>query len=81
MMNTAEIKLKLFREINMLDQNKLEQVYGLLFNFLNKENDTEEWNSLSKSQQNGLLEAINELDSSEGTDHKSIMDKYRSKSV
>ncbi|NRT11898.1 hypothetical protein [Flavobacterium sp. 14A] len=78
-MSTAEIKLKLFREIDTLDQSKLEQVYGLLFNFLNKENDTEEWNSLSQMQQSGLLEAIEELDSSEGIDHQSIMDKFRKK--
>jgi len=78
-MSTAEIKLKLFREIDNLDKSKLEQVYGLLFNFLNKENDTEEWNSLSHRQQNGLLEAIDDLDSSDGIDHKSIMDKFREK--
>ena len=78
-MSTAEIKLKLFREIDTLDKSKLEQVYGLLFNFLNKENDTEEWNSLSQMQQSGLLEAIEELDSSEGIDHQSIMDKFRKK--
>jgi hypothetical protein len=35
----------------------------LLFNFLNKENDTEEWSLLSKNQQNGLLEAIDEFNS------------------
>ena len=78
-MSTAEIKLKLFREIDTLDQSKLEQVYGLLFNFLNKENDTEEWNSLSQMQQSGLLEAIEELELSESIDHQSIMDKFRKK--
>ena len=78
-MGTAEIKLKLFREIDLLDESKLREVYGLLFNFLNKENDTEEWNALSLVQQTGLLNAIDELNSSEGTDHKTIMDKLRKK--
>lgn len=78
-MSTAEIKLKLFREIDLLDESKLKEVYGLLFNFLNKENDTEEWNSLSLAQQTGLLDAIDELDSCEGSDHKTIMDKFRKK--
>lgn len=78
-MSTAEIKLKLFREIDLLDESKLREVYGLLFNFLNKENDTEEWNALSLVQQTGLLNAIDELNSSEGTDHKTIMDKFRKK--
>ena len=78
-MSTAEIKLKLFREIVLLDESKLKEVYGLLFNFLNKENDTEEWNALSLVQQTGLLNAIDELNSSEGVDHKTIMDKFRKK--
>ena len=78
-MSTAEIKLKLFREIDLLDESKLKEVYGLLFNFLNKENDTEEWNALSLVQQTGLLNAIDALNSSEGTDHKTIMDKFRKK--
>ena len=80
-MSTAEIKLKLFREIDLLDESKLKEVYGLLFNFLNKENDIEEWNSLSLAQQTGLLDATDELNSSEGTDHKTIMDKFRKKYV
>ena len=78
-MSTAEIKLKLFREIVLLDESKLKEVYGLLFNFLNKETDTEEWNSLSLAQQTALLEAFHELDSCEGSDHKTIMDKFRKK--
>lgn len=80
-MSTAEIKLKLFREIDTLDKSKLEQVYGLLFNFLNKETDIEEWDSLSQAQQNGLLQAVAELDAEEGIDHQSIMDKFRKKYV
>jgi hypothetical protein len=80
-MSTAEIKLKLFREIDTLDKSKLEQVYGLLFNFLNKETDIEEWNSLSQAQQNGLVQAVAELDAEEGIDHQSIMDKFRKKYV
>ena len=80
-MSTAEIKLKLFREIDLLDESKLREVYALLFNFLNKENDIEEWTSLSLAQQTGILDAIDELNSSEGTDHKTIMDKFRKKYV
>lgn len=78
-MSTAELKLKLFREIDTLEKSKLEQIYGLVFNFINKENDTEEWNSLSNAQQNGLIDAIKEMNSSEGIDHKSIIDKYKKK--
>lgn len=78
-MNTAELKLKLFREIDILEKSKLEQVYGLFVNFINEEVDTEEWKSLSKVQQKGLLDAIDEMDSSEGIEHKTIIEKYKKK--
>lgn len=78
-MNNAELKLKLFREIDTLDKSKLEQIYGLVHNFINKENDSEEWHTLTKNQQKGLLDAIDEMDSSDGIDHKKVMDKYKAK--
>ena len=78
-MNTAELKLKLHREIETLENSKLEQVYGVVLNFLNQDNDTEEWNALSTTQQKGLLNAIEEMNSSEGIEHKEIMEKYKNK--
>ncbi len=78
-MSTAELKLKLFREIDTLEKSKLEQVYGLFINFIHQKNDTEEWNKLSKTQQKGLIDAIEEMNSSEGIDHAAIMDKYKKK--
>lgn len=78
-MSTAELKLKLFREIDTLEKCELEQIYGLVLNFINKDTDTEEWNALSTTQQQGLLEAIDEMNSSEGIDHKKVMEKYNNK--
>lgn len=78
-MSTAELKLKLFREIDTLEKSKLEQIYGLVLNFINKDNDTEEWNALTTTQQKGLLDAIEEMNSSEGMDHKKVMEKHKNK--
>ena len=78
-MSTAELKLKLFREIDTLEKSKLEQVYGLLLHFIHKQKDTEEWNSISPEQQKGLLDAMEEMNSSQGIDHSVIMDNYRKK--
>lgn len=78
-MSTAELKLKLYREIDSLEKSKLEQIYGLFLNFINTDNDTEEWNALTTTQQNGLLDAIEEMNSSEGIDHKKVMEKYKNK--
>lgn len=78
-MSASELKLKLFREIDTLEKSKLEQLYGILLNFFNKDDDTEEWNSLSKTQKKGILDAIDEMDSSEGISNESLLDKYRNK--
>ena len=78
-MNTAKLKLKLHREIETLENSKLEQMYGLLLNLVNKEIDTEDWNTLTSAQQKGLLNAIEEMNSSEGIEHKKIMEKYKNK--
>jgi len=80
-MNTAELKLKLHREIETLEKSKLEHIYGLVQNLINQDDSTEEWNDLTKTQQKGLLSAIDEMNSSEGMDqdHQKIMDKYKNK--
>lgn len=78
-MSTAELKLKLFREIDNLEKTKLEEVYGLLLNFINTEENSQEWDTMPKAQQKGLLDAIQELDSNDGLDHKSVLDKYKAK--
>lgn len=78
-MNTAELKLKLFREIDTLEKSKLEQVYGILLNFMNKNNDEDDWNSLSKAQKKGLLDALNEMSTSDGIDNDVVLKKYSDK--
>lgn len=75
-MNTAELKLNLFREIDALEKSKLEQVYGILLNFMNKNNDEDDWNSLSNAQKNGLLDAVNEMSTSDGIDSDVLLKKY-----
>lgn len=78
-MSTAELKLKLFREIDLLEKSKLELLYGALLSILNEDIDENSWNSLSKNQQNGILEAIDEMNSFEGIDHNLVINKFKSK--
>ncbi|WP_396169565.1 hypothetical protein [Flavobacterium sp.] len=78
-MSTAELKLKLFREIDTLEKSKLEQIYGIVLNFINKENDTEEWNALTSTQQEGIQDAIDEMNISNGLDHNELIEKYANK--
>ncbi|MGZ9675469.1 hypothetical protein [Flavobacterium sp. GNP001] len=78
-MSTAELKLKLFREIDNLEKTKLEKVYGLLLNFINSENNGNEWEVMSLAQQQGLQDAIEELDSNSGINHQTVLDKYKTR--
>jgi hypothetical protein len=78
-MSVTELKMKLLQEIDTLKKSKLEQIYGLVLNCINKDNDTEEWNALTTTQQKGLLDAIKEMNSSKGMDHKKVMEKHKNK--
>lgn len=76
-MSTAKLNLKLFREIDSLEKSKLEQISGLVLNFINDDNDTEEWNTPTPSHQKGQLDPIVEMNSTEGIDHATLMDKFK----
>ena len=78
-MNTAELKLKIFREVDSLDKNKLEDIYGLICNRLNENNDTEEWYKLSDTQRDGILTAMNSVEKGDGIPHETIIEKYQKK--
>ena len=78
-MSTAELKLKLFREIDVLEKSKLEQLYASLINIMNTEINDNSWNSLSKNQQNGILDAIDEMNHTDGIEHQLIIEKYLTK--
>ena len=78
-MNTSELKLKLFRQIDTLEKSKLEKVYRLLLDWINESDDSEQWNTLSESKRKGLKDALEEMNHSEGTEHQSVMKKYKEK--
>lgn len=78
-MDTSELKLKLFRQIETLEMSKLQQVYDLVLKLVKKEPASNQWDDLSKAQQQGLLDAMEEMNSSEGIEHQSVIDKYKQK--
>lgn len=78
-MNIAELKLKLFREIDSLDEKKLEEAYGVLLNFINSKDDQDDWNKLTTEQQKGIIDSIQQIENNEGIPHKEIMRKYKNK--
>lgn len=78
-MNIAELKLEVFRKIDSLDKKKLEEIYGILMNYLNSNDDSDEWEKLSEEQQKGIIESIYDLEKDHGIPHNKVMEKYRKK--
>ena len=78
-MDASELKLKILREIDSLEESKLQEVYGFLQNFIRGEKELDEWDDLNTAQQQGILDAIEDLNDGKGTLHESVIAKYRNK--
>jgi len=76
-MNTSELKLKLFRQIDSLDNNRLEELYGILINYINGQKEINNWNKLTKNQRKGIIAAIDEIDTGKVIPHEKVITKYR----
>ena len=76
-MNTAEIKMDLFRKIDALKEKNLQEAYGLLLNLINKEKSIDEWDNLTKQQQEALILGVRQLDNGEGIAHNMVMQTAR----
>jgi predicted transcriptional regulator len=76
-MSSAELKMDLFRKLDALEGSRLKEVYGILINFINSENN--DWDELSEAQKNGILKGIQELDAGKGIPHEDVIRKYKSK--
>jgi hypothetical protein len=78
-MTVSDLKLRIFREIDSLEKNRLEEFYGLLMNYINGQKDISDWDKLSANQKKGILDAIDEIDSGKGISNKAVLDKFRKK--
>lgn len=78
-MDASELKLRIFREIDSLEKGKLQEIYGYVQNYIRGNKDIDEWDNLSFAQQEGILEAIKDLDKGVGVLHEDVITKYRKK--
>jgi hypothetical protein len=78
-MTISDLKLKIFRQIDSLEKNKLEEFYGLLVNYINGKKDISDWEKLTSAQKQGLQDSIDELDSGKGVSNKTVINKLRKK--
>lgn len=78
-MTVSDLKLKLFRQIDALDKSKLEEIYGVLINYINGQKDISEWEKLTESQKHGIFDAIDEIEDGKGIPNKVVLDSFRKK--
>ncbi|WP_121665607.1 hypothetical protein [Mesonia aquimarina] len=76
-MNSAEIKIDLFRKLDSLKGNRLEEAYGIVLNYINGKNELDDWKNLTQEQQNAIKLGIEQLDKGEGREHKKVMSDIR----
>ncbi len=78
-MNPDQIKIYLFRKLELLNENQLEEAYGVLLNFINSRNGTDDWKYLSTEQQDAIRLGIEQLDKGEGRQHGDVISAFRNK--
>jgi len=78
-MTTSDIKLRLFRQIDSLEKSKLEELYGVVVNFINGQKELTDWDTLTESQKSGIFDALEEIENGKGIPHQDVMSKYRNK--
>jgi hypothetical protein len=78
-MTVSDLKLRIFRQIDSLEKNRLEEFYGVLLNYINGQKEISDWDKLSANQKQGLLDAIDEIESGNGIPNKVVLDKFHKK--
>ena len=78
-MTVSDLKLRIFRQIDSLEKTKLEEFYGVLLNYINGQKDISDWDKLTANQKQGILDAIDEIESSKGISNKAVLDNFHKK--
>ena len=78
-MTVSDLKLKIFRQIDSLEKNRLEELYGVLLNFINEKKDVGDWERLTDEQKQGIFEAIEEIELGKGIANEKVMSEIRRK--
>lgn len=78
-MDYSEIKIKLFQQIDSIKDDRLIELYGVVSNFINNADNSEEWNKLTEAQKKGLEYGISELDEGQGLEYRMVMEDLMKK--
>lgn len=78
-MSVTNIKIKLIKEIDSLDNRNIEELYGIVMNFINGQKESENWDSLTDIQKAGIESGIYQLDQGKGISHDMVMEELKKK--
>ena len=78
-MNATNLKIKLIKEIDSLDNKNIDELYGIVMNFINGQVESESWESLTEVQKAGIDSGINQLDQDKGISHNMVMEELKKK--
>ena len=78
-MTTSDLKLRIFRQIDSLGKDKLEELYGVLLNYISGQHDVTDWDTLTEAQKTGIYDAIHEIEIGKGIPNQVVMEKLHSK--
>jgi hypothetical protein len=73
----SELKLKIFRQVDSLEKNRLEELYGVFQNYINGQKEINDWGKLTEDQQQGIVDAIDEIKAGKGIIHDTVMSNIR----
>ena len=78
-MKASDIKVKLFQQIDALDKERLEELYGVILNFIHEKDNIEEWDKLTEPQKKGIEDGIYELEANKGIPNDVVLEELRKK--
>ena len=76
-MNSAEIKIDLFRKLDSLKGKRLEEAYGILLNYINGKSEVDDWQNLTAEQQSAIRHGVEQLNNGQRKNHKDVMAEMR----
>lgn len=78
-MNAAELKIKIFRQVDSMEPSKLEELYGVMLNYINSKRELDDLVGVNEDEIIGIKAAISELDLGKGISHEAVISKFKKK--
>lgn len=78
-MNTSELKLQIFRQLDLLGKSQLSELSGIVTNLVHGQYGIADWENLSILEKEGIIDSIKHLSAGKGIQHEKVMEKVRKK--